>query len=396
MATLTTEGLVTRTLQEIKEEIETEQREQISPAVDQSTTSLLGQQNAIISNALAQIEEGLAALYSAMDPNSAQDDALDRLSAITGTYRRGATATQVSCSLEFSQTGTYAAGTLLAFPEGAPDQLFTNDADIVVASVPYTATDVLFKAVEPGPTRLILGDSGPLSLTGISSPTPGWDSIEATSNLLIGTDEELDEQLRFRRSQELFNPGSTSINGIVAEVMSTVSGVIQCTVLENTSSVEYDGIPAYAIEPIVWGPTSPDDQIGYAIFRSKSAGTPTHGVEQYVVADSAASLHTIRFTRPEAVPVSLYINIGYKAGLEYVGDDAIASYIIEQSQRYWVPGRDIVPSQIIGWIFSRPGVLEVSGVEINGETSKLEISAREYGVILDFTDIQINSQIVVP
>jgi uncharacterized phage protein gp47/JayE len=393
MATFVSGGLETRTVAEIKEIIEGIQTADISDVLDQSSTSPLGQFNAIIANQLATVEEALANLYSIIDPDSAWGDALNRLSAITGTTRRPGRATTISASLFFDQTGTFPAGSLLANPVGSTIS-FANDQTLVVSAVPHTASNVLMRASITGSVQVVAGPSGPLSLTQIASPSPGWTKIEGTGTIIIGQAAETDAELRARRTEELFSQGTTSTAGITSRVRQ-IDGVISCITLDNTGSVTIDNIPPYGVETVVWGGFD-NTEVAQTIYEAKSAGTPTSGNTEVVITDTSGYNHRIRFTIPVAVPVTLDITIGYQAGGAYGGDQAVKERIMERALQYWVPGRDVVPSQIISWIMSVGGVLEVSAIDINSNPTKLEIDGREIAEIQSINDITITSSPVTP
>lgn len=396
MAELTDDGLVSLTVSQIKAQIEEEQSATISPALDLSSTSLLGQVNAIFSDRLASLEEALLALYNAMDPLNAGGDALDRLSALTGTFRRAATATSLSCSLGFSNTGTYNSGTLRANPVGSPDIIFSNVSDIVVSSVPFTASNVLMRAVDTGPNTVILGNTGSGALTEIASPVAGWDFIFGSSSLSIGTAAETDTALRLRRVTELFNPGTGTVNALQSDLSNQVSGVLSVTVLENTASFTVDSIPPYGIEAVVYGPSAADADIADVIFNGKSAGAPTAGNTLYQIADSVGNLHDIYFTRPVETPVAITVTLDYLPGSTFTGVDTVRSAIITNASASWVPGLDVIQSQISAWVQEVPGVLEVDTVLIDGVDARKTINNRQVAAITSSLDITVTPTLGSP
>jgi len=397
MAQLLSTGLSTRTVMTTKAELEAALKSALGENIDLSTTSPLGQFVAIIAQDTTLLEEALAAVYNAMDPTAATGDALDRIAAFNGVYRREATRTTLSASLFFSQTGTYTSGTLLANPVGNESSLFENVDNIVVTTTPFTASNVLMRALDTGPINVILGATGNGSLTEIASPVAGWDSIQGTSNLSQGTNIESDSELRFRRVQELFQAGSTSVNGIRADISSRVSGVRSVTVFENTSSSTVNLQPAYSIEVVVDGPSATDEDIATSIFRSKSAGAPTYGNTQFDVADSSGNLHTISFSRPVEIPVAISMDVIYRPGSVYPGDDFVKQTIISNATASWVPGLDASPSQIAHWVFDDvPGILAVENSQVDGSPTRRAISIRQIAVITASTDITINSSVGTP
>jgi uncharacterized phage protein gp47/JayE len=397
MATLTYSGLSIRTVTQIKEAIELALRETVSPNIDLSSSTLIGQFVSIIANQLALEEEALASIYSYLDPNTAEGDALDRISAFTATQRRPAIKTSLSASLLFSQVGTFPSGTLLASPLGNEQVTFENVHDVVVLSVPHTATNVLMRATDPGPVNVILGPTGPGSLTQIVTPTNGWDGIFGTSNLSQGSFSESDTDLRFRRTIELFSPGTTSVNGIAADLSSQISNIKTLAVLDNPTASTVDGIPPYAFEVIISAAEASDEDIGRVIFENKSAGAPTHGNREVIIEDDFNNSHIIRFSRPQEIPISIVADLTVRPGSLYPGQDQVRQAIITNATSSFVPGLDASPSQVSHWIFdSVPGVLSVDNITINGSSTRFPISIRELAVITSSLDITINSTVGIP
>jgi uncharacterized phage protein gp47/JayE len=114
-AALTPAGLTIDTQAEILAAIEQDQRDEISDSLDQSTSSVLGQVNRLVSRAHRLTQEALAAIYLAADPDSATGAALLALCAITGTEREPATASRCRVTVDLD-AGAYAAGALVIAP----------------------------------------------------------------------------------------------------------------------------------------------------------------------------------------------------------------------------------------------------------------------------------------
>ncbi len=396
MATLSSEGLEVRTVTEILDAIKEALRTTVSPNLDLSSTSLLGQFSAIIANGLGLEEEALLDLYGGMDPSTATGDALDRISAFTGTFRASATSATVSCSLGFSQTGTFTSGTLLASPSGSNSVLFENVHDVVVSSVPFTASNVLMRAIDTGPVNVILGQTGLGSLTQIASPVAGWDFIFASSSFSQGTDIESDAALRLRRITEIFAAGSTSTSAIRADISSRVSGVRSVTVTDNTSSMTVDSIPPYGLEVVIDAPGASSEDIAQVIFDNKSAGAPTYGNTFYDIADTGGNVHRIFFSRPVEIPVAMAITITHRPGSVFPGTDFVKQTVISNATSSWVPGLDVAPSQISHWIFDDvPGVLDVT-TTVNGSPNRFTIGARQIAVITSSNDITVTATVGTP
>ena len=121
MAGITVDGFEQKTLEEILTEIQTDQRENIDPAIDTSSSSPVGQMNGVFSNQLAEAWEVVATAYKAFDPDEAEGDALDALAALTGTTRDPANRTLVTnVRVVVDDNFTAVAGDMVAHLENDP------------------------------------------------------------------------------------------------------------------------------------------------------------------------------------------------------------------------------------------------------------------------------------
>lgn len=373
MAELTPDGLVTETLSDILETIEADQRANVSASLDQSTSSPLGQINRLSARAYRLLEEALAALYLAIDPDSASGDALLRLCAITGTIREAATPSRVEVTINVD-AGTYAAGTLAVAPTGRPEDRFVNAEDVVAGSTGnYT---VVFEAEETGPIQ-VAADT-----LEIAGPVAGWNSIVSHPIATPGSNIETEAALRARRNAEIESPGSSSVSGIAADITRTISDVVSCYVVENDTDATVDSIPAHSIEVVVFGPEVPttddDDAVAAQILESKAAGIGTYGTTSRTVYDDEGQAHVIRFTRPADVTINVAITLA-KDATSYSGDDAVEEAIETAAEEQWVPGLDAAGSQIAAWVHGVAGVLRITAITLNGGSSfgAVSISSRQ-------------------
>lgn len=384
MAELLSTGLVTRTQAEILEEIEADQRAEISEELDQSTSSPLGQLNLLFARAVALLEEAAATLYAAQDPDGASGDALDRVSAITGTIREAATASRLTvvCDLD---AGSYAAGTLRAAPDGRPDEIFSNAEDVVSVG---GDTDVVFEADDTGP---ILVAANTLV---IASAVTGWNGITSNEAATPGEDVETDEALRLRRQEEVERPGSSSARGIAADLSANITEIESVTVVENDTDATVDSIPPHAIEVIVYGPdpatSEDDDAVAAQILASKAAGIGTYGTTSVTVVDSEGQSRIVKFTRPADVAVDCALTLVTNADT-YAGDAAVAEHIAERAEETYVPGLDASWDQIVEWAREVAGVLRVTAVSVDGVSfGTTTISSRQLATLAE-GDITVTS-----
>ena len=127
----------------------------------------------------------------------------------------------------------------------------------------------------------------------------GFNSEDA----LVGSNVEKDPALRLRRELLLRVIGAATVPAIRAGVL-TVEDVLQVYVFENDTMVEDgDGLPPKSFEVVVQG--GDDQEIADKIWEVKPAGIEPHGDVTKTVTDSQGIDHSMKFTRPTPVPVTI-------------------------------------------------------------------------------------------
>lgn len=362
---LSATGLVIDTQAEIKADLETDQRANISDRLDVSTSSPHGQHNSILSRAFRLVQETIAAVYLAMDPDSATGDALDRVAALTGTTREAATKTRTTITVNVDP-GTYAIGALVAQVTGRPGDTFSNVAAVVNGGGAAANVAAIFDATDTGPV------SCPANTTSISGALAGWNSIASNTEGALGSDVESDAALRVRREQEVANPGSTSTSGIVADLSNNIAAIQTVAVTENDTDATVDSIPANSVEAIVFGPAAPTTadnlEVATQILASKAGGIGTYGNTSVTVTDTEGQDHAIDFTRPATQDLVITIAVDVLSS-DYAGDTTVEDTIAAQADLLFVPGLDGAGSQIAAWAYAVTGVLRVTDVTIDGGAS---------------------------
>lgn len=356
---LTSTGLSVDTQAEILATIEADERAEISDRLDLSTSSPLGQLNRLLARAFRKVQESAADLYNAIDPDSASGDALFRLGALTGTIREPATASRVTvvCNLD---AGTYGIGLLIAYPSGRPADTFAN-----IASVTSTggATNVVFQATATGPIQATA------NTLQISAPVAGWNSIVSHPDATPGLAIETEAAFRARRNQEVTAPGSSSVDGIAADLTQNIPEIVTVAITENDTDATVNLVPPHAIEVVVYGPdpaTSADDQaVAAQILASKAAGIGTYGTTSKTVYDSQGQAHVVKFTRPSNVTVNVALTVEVDA-TSYAGDAELEAAIRAAALAAYRPGLDSAWSQFVAWSMPVAGVLRVTSVALNG------------------------------
>jgi hypothetical protein len=310
------EGFKRKPLDVILSDMQAEQLAGISPVLDLQPPDPIAVATGIVAAALDEVWQILAALYGGMDPDIATGDQLEGLSLLTGTDREAATKTQVPGVVSNVNAGFSAApGTMLASINGGdPSVLFTNKVTVANTGGSPANITANWEAVNTGPQQCLGG-----TLSVIASPLSGWNSINNPNDGIPGSDIESDPNLRLRREEELQSGGAATADAIRSAVFEASqagkfsSQVKNCTVYFNDSDVvDANGIPPHSIEVVCYQPgnTGDDDQaLADLIFAEKGAGIGTWGNTTETSTDDQGFSETIRFTRPEAVPIYIVLTI---------------------------------------------------------------------------------------
>lgn len=171
---VTPTGFVSKSVQDILGEVEADERSDFGDGIDVQTDAPLGQLNGTIAGQLAELWDAVEATYSSLDPDQANDAALDATSAITGTLRDSATHSPVTL------TPNLAAGTQLLAGRIVSDILgnrFVTTA-IVENTEAYAQTlPVAAEAEEFGPVFVAAHQ-----LVNIETPVSGWSEAAALTS----------------------------------------------------------------------------------------------------------------------------------------------------------------------------------------------------------------------
>lgn len=387
---VTSEGFEPKPQDVIESEVKTQLRDGISPTLNLGSRSLLGQFVSAVCAQLAQLWEAQQAGYAARDPNQATGDALRGIAAYTGTTPRAAAPSSADIITDLA-AGTYAVGVLKVSRAGSPDVIFANVEEITTAG-----------GTGLGPFRFESLDTGPISappntLTVVVDLIAGFANPTNPAAADEGNNADNDAQLRIRREQDLARRGSTSVDAIRADLLNedNVPGVDYVAVLENDQdTTDVNGLPGHSVEAIVLGGTDAD--IANTLWNSKAAGVYTHGTESVVVTDTSGNDHTVRFSRPTAVPIEFSGSFDYLESAwasdtdaeEAVTEALLAAFAVNQGV-----GKDVIHSRYVQAVMGVAGAIDIAlGVaEIPNvvSTSNVVIGVREYAT-LDAGDISIS------
>jgi len=355
-------GFTARTQAEILQELIDELRAVISPKLDLSERSVLGNYINIQAPKFAGLEELNQESYNAFDVDAASDDRFVALCLLSGIERRGASTGLVDATLTLQASKSYAAGDLVAHVTDDPTNRWENrDAVASTTAGSYPAVFVSQLA-----SSLAIAPAG--TLTVIADPVDGWDAITNAADGTPGTDIEAIEALRVRREQGVAASASRTRGGIRAAVVD-LDGVLSCEVFENTSNAtDADGIPAHSIRVVVWDGSpaaADDDEIADAVYARKAEGILSVGSQTGTAQDAELGPQLVAFERATASAVTIAVEIESTDGVA-VADVKVAILAAFPGSGVGLVGEAVVFHKLAGSVFAVAGVDDYASFTVNG------------------------------
>jgi uncharacterized phage protein gp47/JayE len=224
--------------------------------------SMDGQWTAILAQALYDTAQLGQAAYNSFSPVSAQGVGLSRVVKINGLRR------EIPTNSTAILTIVGVAGTVITngIAVDTLNQQWALPTTVTIpggGSIAVTATAVVEGAIQAGAN----------TITGIFTPTLGWQTVNNAAAATAGAAVEADGALRLRQAVSTALPAQTVIDATVA-ALSNLTGVTEVKSYENaTETTDGNGLTAHSVCFIVQGGTLSD--IINTIGLYKTPGTTT-------------------------------------------------------------------------------------------------------------------------
>lgn len=171
MSGVTDTGFLLKELDDIKEAIEASLHATISPELNLSSATALGQFVGIFASYVAETWEVLEDIYRATDPDAAEGDGLDLIGAITGAGRLPAETSTVDLTVNLDDGTTLEVGRIVSVATD-PSIRFVTTAEVSNATGEVGEFTVTAESELKGPYAAPEG-----TLTTIETPQSGWNSV---------------------------------------------------------------------------------------------------------------------------------------------------------------------------------------------------------------------------
>ena len=374
---LTDKGFKAKDFHTIKDDLEAELRKEVDPTLHFGAGSVAGILTAIVAHQARQVWEIAQGLYHSLQPNTATDKALDALCSLTGTYRRKATYSRVKAWVTLESKTTLPKDSRIQTIGG---HFFITTAEVENKTHSKKDIEADFIAEQPGPLSAHTD-----TIATIMTPTAGWSKAVIKHTYELGHLDEIDDELRMRRIDELKAKGSSTCEGIKARLRQ-LDHVEEVHIKEN----------AHSFEAIVKG--GKDEEIAHTIWQCKPLGIDTAGAIAITLSDSIGQSHIIRFSRPEMIHFELKATLKVKKLLEQAQIDAIKNALVDFSVAHFRLGAEVYPSRLYGAVLTHPHILDVTNLQLQerpptryptGEIKPHQIAS------LGFSDITIQQIVEV-
>lgn len=308
---ITPTGLQIPTIEDLQEDLSTEQKAEIDPLLDTEPESPLGNLNGIYSSHLREAYETIEVVFNQTNPDAAEGFLLEGVSAISGTRRDKATKSKFAGGRKISvnlNAGTTLPVGSVASQAGNSDVRFVTTEN---AKNTGGAPANILVAAECEVSGPIVCNAG--TLTVIATPVAGWNAVTNPYDAELGKNQASDAELRTQRENELRASGSATVDAMRADVLAieidAANPVIECTVFENdTDSTDANGLPPHSLEVLVFDGLSaavPDNTIAQTIWDCKPGGIKLVGSSTGSAVDSQKRERIIPFTRPTQLPIKI-------------------------------------------------------------------------------------------
>ncbi len=209
------EGFVEKTLQDVLDEIETDEKASFGAGADVAVDAPLGQLNGIFGDQVAELWELGGAVYRALYPDSAEDESFDNVAAITGSTREKAANTLVDLLLNLDPATTVIVGSIVR--NSVTGDRFVTTAVAANAGADQTGVIVQVRAEQTGAVpadafavdEIVTPISGWTAQAAIDSGSAGPFNISFNDTLIVAIDNGIAQTLVFVATAAEIDSGNT-------------------------------------------------------------------------------------------------------------------------------------------------------------------------------------------
>jgi len=274
-----------------------------------------GQMLAVVAQAIYDSNMAAVDAYNSFSPQTAQGAALSSRVKVNGLQRNSSGFSTVDLDI-VGQAGTLITNGIAS--DGTYQWALPASVTIPTGgSITVQAT-----CTTAGAVNAVAG-----SITQISTPTRGWQSVNNASAAVPGAAVEDDATLRARQAVSTALPSQTVLDGLVGAV-SNVTGVTALKAYENdTDTTDANGIPPHSVSLVIEG--GDPVVVATTIANKKTPGAGTYGTTSEIVTGVSGVPTAIKFYRPSALAVTVSMTIKALTGYVATTGDAAIQAIVD-------------------------------------------------------------------
>tara|TARA_R110000744_G_C19371770_1_gene563170 strand:+ start:38992 stop:40431 length:1440 start_codon:yes stop_codon:yes gene_type:complete len=190
------------------------------------------------------------------------------------------------------------------------------------------------------------------TITTISTPVLGWDSVYNPSPAVVGRFEETDEELRLRFNNSKYERASNILEALYSALIG-IEDIQEVKIYENDTDVtDGNGVPAHSFMPVILGGDS--SEIAQTIWENKPLGIRSFGNTSVTIFDSQSFPHAIGFERPSPIPIYVEMTLTTNSEFPADGNNQIKQALIDYITSLSI-GESVVYSRLYTPINSIPG-----------------------------------------
>lgn len=349
MAGVTPTGFEKKLLSDLISEVETEVRAQVDAKFLLTSDSASGQITRTTLAKIAEVWEVAEGVYAALNRSTALDDALDAAGALIGVPRVGDAA---STALErFSGVaGTVVpAGSIVSDP-AVPGELWRTLAPATIApGDTFIEIEVTCNSV--GPIEAFAG-----RLSKLNTPIAGITGVTNPDDAEPGRLRQSNAEYLLAQDSAVAALGAESEPALRANLR-LIPGVTFVSIFVNETSGVVDSIPAHGMEVVIDGGSAVT--IAETIFAYKPGTTPLSGTSTQNVTDVDGNTVAVKYTRPDAILIDVYVTLSKVDRSKYPGD-VIAKQAMANAVNALLPSEPLVFTELYVPAYGIAGVQKVS------------------------------------
>jgi uncharacterized phage protein gp47/JayE len=240
-----------------------------------------------------------------------------------------------------------------------------------------SAKRVELAAVENGPTAVAVN-----TVTIISTPVLGWDSINNPIPAIVGTAQETDAELRERFRQSKYLRASNTSDALYSALLELDGAQEIRLYVNDTDLVDSIGLDPHSFLVLMLGGS--DTDIAQTIWKHTPLGIASQGAQEVAIRTSQGLEQIVKFDRPVYVPIFAEINLTTDSDFPSGGENNIKQALSDYIAANQTIGGKVVYSRLFGPVNETPGH-EIVTLKIGLSSGSLS----ETTLAMDYNEIAV-------